>query len=748
MKINIIIIYIICSLNLNLYSQIQNDFYNINTIREIRITFKEHNWDAILDSLFQNVGENGRLHGDVTIDGHTIYNAGVRYKGYSSWDAVQVKSPFNIDLEYSVNNRNHKGYTKLKLSNVIRDPSFIREVLAYEIAREYMPASKANFANVYVNDTLIGLYTNVEAVDKNFTEEHYGSRNNSFFKGSPDPLIYPYGQNANLVYHGADSSVYASYYKLESDYGWNDIVNFINILNNDTANLESVLNIDRTLWMHAFNYSLLNIDSYIGYSQNYYMYKDNNGRFNPIIWDLNMSFGSFRNSDGTKINLSISEMKQLNPLAFLNSVSSLFSPRPLIKNILQNSTYRRMFLAHIRTIFNENFKNGKYYTRAQEIHNFIDTYVQEDPNKFYPYSYFTKNIDTTVGPTANQYPGIKDIMEARIDYLDTFPGIQGAPLITDIKHHPLIPENGLSFWITAKICRANNIILAYRYNSNDIFRKTLMFDDGNHNDGIAADSTFGVQLTLSGKTIQYYIYAENDSAGIFSPERAEYEYYTIQPKIQEGDIVINEFCDKWIEIFNNTNENFNLKKLYISGNSANITKWQFPDTTINSKSFLILLLKGIDSLQGIPTNIELSDKGDKIILSDSTTIIDSVIFGQQATGKTTGRYPNGIGSFTYMQPSFLKHNYVSTVSQPDFILFPNPATDKIYIETVNNSNPLLMNIFNTDGQIVISEQYSFNNENIVPVINIIVDISLLHKGVYYIKLICNDKIMIKKFIIC
>jgi hypothetical protein len=62
------------------------------------------------------------------------------------------------------------GFTKLKLSNVIHDPTFVREVLAYEIARKYMPASLANYANLYINDTLIGLYTNVEAVDRRFVQ--------------------------------------------------------------------------------------------------------------------------------------------------------------------------------------------------------------------------------------------------------------------------------------------------------------------------------------------------------------------------------------------------------------------------------------------------------------------------------------------------------------------------------------------------------------------------------------------------
>ena len=84
----------------------------------------------------------------------------------------------NIDSELVL-------FNKIKLSNVIHDPSFLREALSYQIARKYMPASEANFVNLYINDTLWGVYSNVEAVNKDFLEKHYHSRTNSFFKCNP-----------------------------------------------------------------------------------------------------------------------------------------------------------------------------------------------------------------------------------------------------------------------------------------------------------------------------------------------------------------------------------------------------------------------------------------------------------------------------------------------------------------------------------------------------------------------------------
>ncbi len=722
----------------------QDDFYNINTVREIRITFKEHNWDTKLDSLFE-LGTDDRLLGDVTIDGHPFNNVGIRYKGYSSWSASQIKNPFYIKLDESVKYANYEGFSKLKLSNVTHDPSFIREALSYEIAQKYMPAGRANFANVYVNDTLIGLYTNVEAVDDNFTQLHFNSKGNSFIKGSPVPLVYPYGENANLNYHGLDSSNYVHYYELQSTYGWNDLVHFIDVLNNDTSNLSSVLNVDRTLWMHAFDYSLVNLDSYIGYSQNYYLYKDDNNRFNPILWDLNMSFGSFRNSDAAATNLTIQKIKQLNPLQLLTTAS--FTPRPLIKNLIANTMYRKMYLAHLRTIINENFKNNEYYTLGKQYQTIIDEYVQSDTNKFYSYSDFLANMDTTTGPLSNQNPGIKDLMVARMAYLDTLPGYNGAPSILQIAYSPISPVKGGEVWITAKTINSNLNLLGFRQKSTDIFVRTPMFDDGNHHDGAAGDGEYGASITITGNTVQFYIYTENDTAGMFYPERAENNYITIQPKINPGDIVINEFTKDWIEIFNNTNETYNVKDLYMADTRTDITQWALPNITIPSKTFLMIGTNQSSTVGSVSSNINIDDNGGELVLAyDDGTIVDSIAYNEMELPKSIGRYPNGIGQFVYMQPTFDKINQIGTTKNTDLLLFPNPTRDVVYIEFKNDGAPYTIEIINTNGQTLINNYYDNDYDN-MSVTSKSIDISTFANGIYFIKLLYKDYVLTKKIIL-
>ncbi|RME92896.1 MAG: hypothetical protein D6772_16420, partial [Bacteroidetes bacterium] len=147
----------------------QTDLYDLTHIVEIDIQFQEPDWHERLDSL-KEAGHDERLVADVTVDGKPYPATGIRYKGNSSYFNVRNanvrKLPFNLKVNFV-----HKkarlpgGFTTMKLSNVFRDPSFLREVLAYEIAGKYMPAPRSNFARVSVNGEYLGLYNLTESVD-------------------------------------------------------------------------------------------------------------------------------------------------------------------------------------------------------------------------------------------------------------------------------------------------------------------------------------------------------------------------------------------------------------------------------------------------------------------------------------------------------------------------------------------------------------------------------------------------------
>jgi len=512
----------------------QTWFHNSAHISEVKLVFEQENWDYILDSFYVD-GDEERLLASVWVDGEFYDSIGVRYKGFSSVSIDREKNPFNIKLDY-VNDQNHFGVEKIKLGNVIQDPSFVREIVSYKVARNYMPASQSNFCKVYINDVFWGVYTSVESVDNSFLTQHFGSSSGTFIKGNPITVNLN-GENSNLSNSpGTDTASYATYYELKSDYGWSNFYNLIDKLNNNPADIEDVLNVDRALWMHALNYTLVNFDSYIGYAQNYYLYEDHNGQFNPILWDMNQSFGSFRLTDASSFfrGFNVEEAKTMDPMAHVDGFSVY--PRPLIRNIINTDQRKRMYLAHIRAIVEEHFSNGSYQEELDALQDLIKSDVNSDQNKFYSYQDFLDNKTSTVQDLV-EYPGITDLMDARSTYLLGYKGISptGAPSIAEPKENI---SNG-SYLISTDVSSAATVYLYYRDQIGGLFSRMEMKDDGLSGDDQALDGIYGAEVSSSSANFDYYIYAENDSSGTFLPSNAAHNFYQIREVKQ---LVINEFC--------------------------------------------------------------------------------------------------------------------------------------------------------------------------------------------------------------
>lgn len=700
------------------------DLYDIENITIIRLTFEDSNWDYQMDQLY-SAGNEGRLLGSAEVNGIQFDSVGVRYKGNSSYSSRNKKNPLNIKLDYMISDQEYDNYGTLKLSNVYNDPSFVREVLGYEIARNYMPASQSNYAKVYINGTYYGLYVSSQSVDKYFAKTHFAEKDNSFFKGeltndNPNSTVEVWGYFGSLV------SSYYSYYELESDGGWNDLVNFLDVFNNDVENVEDVLNVDRHLWMLAYDNLLVNLDAPINFGHNYYIYMDNAGRFNPIIWDLNENFGVFSNLVGSS-SLSTTGKQQLTP--YLNENNSNY---PIISQMLADESYRKMYVAHMKTIMSEQFETGNYRSRALELQEIIDQEVQDDPNKIYTYANFISNIDYSIGSSggnpgqpSSSTIGITQLMEARITYLNDLGTFSAqAPEISNLVDVEEV-QLGEDILFKCEADYANEVTLCYRNSENDAFTKIAMYDDGAHDDGASSDGSYGVSLSASGSKLQYYFYAENDDAATFYPAGAE---YTVCELSISGGLCINEFLadnesinvdangdnDDWIELYNGSDSDISLSGYYLSDDSDDLTQWAFPDTSIPSGGYLIVWADKDEDVGELHAEFKLSASGEAIYLVNSASeIVDEVIFGAQTADYSMGRYENGSGDFVQMIPSFSQENTgeVTAVEHNgeldlinEYVLepnYPNPFNPQTHISfSLPESAQVSLQIFDTAGKLV------------------------------------------------
>jgi CotH kinase protein len=506
------------------------DLYDVHKVTEVKLELEVERWDQCLDSL-KELGHDDRVIGKVTVDEVFYDSIGARYKGNSSYFNVRnsesSKLPFNIKANcVKEKQRFSEKYKSLKLSNVFRDPSFVREVLSYEIAGKYMPSPRANFAQLYVNDQYLGLYNNTESVDKDFLQTHFGFKKGTLIKCDPtwhaaEIEGCPKGDKASLMYLGEDSLCYYNLYEMKSNYGWNDLIQLTKILNQEFDRIEEILNVDQVLWMHAFNNVVVNLDSYTGrLCHNYYLYRDSFGIFHPILWDMNLSFGGFR-FDGLGSALSNEKMQKLSPFIHYKNQNE---KRPLITNLLKNDLYRKIYIAHLKTILEENFLNKEYLKKAELIQDTIETFVEQDSNKLYSFEGFRENIDSSSSIGKSKIIGIAQLMEARTEYLSNHPLIRKkAPSISEVKH---IGKNEKNV-ITAKVDEAEKVYLAYRLKKYAPFQRIEMTDDGMKGDDILDDGIFSVNIEM-GNGAEYYIIAEGKKNASLSPARASFEFYTIE----------------------------------------------------------------------------------------------------------------------------------------------------------------------------------------------------------------------------
>lgn len=756
------------ALVLGLTSLQAQDFYDLDVIENIEITFTESNWDELMDE--QKEGdENYIMAQSLVINGEVFDSVGVKYKGNSTYNPNQAKNPLHIELD-TYKDQDYQGYTDIKLSNGAKDPSFLREVLSYQILRQYADAPLSNYANVTINGELIGLYSNSESISKKFVDKYFDSRGNAFIKCNPVDGAGP-GSNdfPNLEYLGNNVISYLDAYELKSDEGWDDLINLCDTLNNDIGAIEEILDVDRALWMLVFDNALVNLDSYIGaFVQNYYLYRDDHKRFLPVVWDLNESFGRFSQTGSVDLNGTTAKQEMD---IFLHENDSDY---PLVQQLLAVPTYRKRYLAHYKTMLLENFDNDSYATTAQTLHDLIDESVQNDDNKFFTYNNFVENINNDIGGGGpggggpgggGATPGITNLMDGRNDYLMNSAVFTATePEFVDINLSNETPDLGETLIITSNVTNADYVAFAYRIDEGAPFTELEMKDDGSSGDETANDGIYTLAFELDHTFYEYYYYAENQDIGKFSPVRAEHEFYSLQASIpipEPGALVINEFLasnfewvadsegefDDWIELYNNSAASIDLTGYSLSDDAGQLYRWTFPaGTTIDGNGYLIVWADKDEGQSGLHCSFKLSASAEGVFLSNpSGDVIDLITYENQLSDVSLARFPNGTGEFQSMTPTFNSENVIisgigdALRSGRHFTVHPNPVRDQLNIAVEQAfSQDVRLRVFDILGKEVLS-QADWNGES--------VSTNGLENGFYFISLESAGALSVQKFLI-
>lgn len=657
------------------------DLYDMTTVRDVYLTFAQTNWWT---QLTNNYVSDTNIAATMVVDGVAYPNVGVRFRGNTSYTMLPVqpnqgweKKSFNIEMDWLVAGQDIYGYDSLNLNNGFHDPTFLREVLTYQVMRRHGVAPKANWVRLWLNGTYWGVYINVQQPNKDMMKEWFRSNDGNRYRCFPTSGGFSNGRCAYTVLSPNTAASYLSAYQAKQGDGI-DLRNMCTILGAMTtatpqSTLTQVFNVDSFYRYAAVMNVTTNTDSYLESGKDHFLYIDDvHGDGTTFPFDLNES------------------MYGTTTLSPTYQTTSTF--RPAFTKTLQFADWTERYKAHLRAVVDESF-NPTYLTPlAQQYHAMLSPDVLADTKKIYSSAAFTNNLNSSVTITNGAFgtitiPGVVPFIQARHSFLNTNSYLTSArPAVSNLTHTPAQPTPLQPITITVQTDALATAVNLY-WRRVGAFQKVAMFDDGLHGDGAAGDLVWGVGIgtQLPGSTVDYYVEAKaGTGAARYLPHTAELEKSA--PKVAVGwqlatsPVVINEFVaqnqngpvdensqhEDWVELYNTTNQAVDLSGKWLSDNLA-VLKYQFPVGTTIAPLGVLRVWCDEDGTQGpLHANFKLSAGGESVGFwdSDGLTLLDSIVFGAQTTDVSTGRLHDGGPVWvTLPTPTFEAPNDLATCGQ-------------------------------------------------------------------------------------
>jgi len=729
--------FLLILLSVNLFGQ-GEQLFDINKIHEIHLSIDDQDyWETLLENYNQNYPNIPYVMADAEIDGISIDSIGIRLKGFASFWVGTDKKSIKLDFNEFVPGKKFDGLKKINLNNAEGDPSLQRDFICYDIHRRAGNiAPRVSYAKVYLNEEYWGLYVVVEQIDKTFLNENFKNSDGRLFKNMA---------NSELEWLGTDSTQYQSIFELKTGGGddrWEGFVELMNIINNSSDlefkdKISNVFDVEGFLKVITVDIATNNWDSYLEHGRNFYMYEDTvTNKFNWLPWDYNFAIGGTFSGFGGGGPGGLGGGNDIeDPTACLTILNGT-SPYPATDSIF------------IQVINQDNFCcEFDWDVTCQSIYDYIE------------FSGGESNPDTTNTNSGGIVPFTGPIPQS---FLIGSPN-EFKVLIKRLLDVPEFQEQYYKGW-----CRfLDNVftedqIMPQIISNTDLIRNAI-YEDPNYmftTEHFEADINNGsVPINGLGKFFnEMPQLLKNDLDNHFDCS----ELISLQ---DYNDVVINEFMASndslsgiadpsgkfadWIELFNNTDDDIDLSNAFLTDKRSNPEKWAFPpNTIIPAKDYLIIWADDDEEEEGLHSNFKLSKDGDFIMITDGTTVLDSLEFGAQTTNLSSARIPNGTGDFIIKNATFgFNNEQLSSVNNTSDLnisvnIYPNPTVENISVTLSENvTEKLRFEIINNIGQRITYGQITDKITNI--------ELQGYHSGIYQFKLLDNlgKQVSLRKIIV-
>lgn len=395
------------------------DLYDANVLRTVFIDFENTDWESELEDFH---GTDVDVPATVTVDGKSHEGVGIHFRGASSYGMVQAghKRSLNLSVDMVDDDQKLLGYNTLNLLNGSSDDSMLSTVLYSHIARQHIPAPKANFVRVVINGENWGVYTNVQQFNKDFLKENYDSKKGARWKVSGSPR-----GGGGLDYRGDDPENYQDPYEQKSGgkKSLEKLIELCRVMDETPAEelpaaLEPICDVDGLLWFLALDNGLINSDGYWVRASDYSIYLDKDDVFHFIPHDMNEAFRA-AGGPGRGRGSSGGSPLELDPLVGMTDVD-----KPLRSKVLAVPKYRQQYLSNVRQLAQQSLDWNELGPVVERFASLIDSAVKEGTRKLGTYEAFKSATsgdgDSKEGSQAQGGHGamnLKTFADLRRDYL-------------------------------------------------------------------------------------------------------------------------------------------------------------------------------------------------------------------------------------------------------------------------------------------------------------------------------------------
>lgn len=590
----------------------------------------------------------------------TVDSVGFRLRGNTSRQAQ--KKSFKVAINSFFNGRQFHGLEKLNLNGEHNDPSIVRSKLSFDLfQRVGLISSRACHTEVYINGRYYGLYINVEHIDEEFLKKRYADDSGNLWK-----CLWP----ADLRYLGENPEAYITLgggrpaYELttnEAGMDFSKLIRLTRILNNTPVaalpdSLETTLDVASALKYFAMNILTGQWDDYWSNMNNYYLYHEPAAEVIHVIpYDYDNTFG---------IDWFNIEWMSVDPYNFPKITAG---ERPLAEKLLLVPQFRNLYTRMLRFYRDRIFSLPLQTSRLDNLRDMLTPFAIPDTFRTKDYG-FTFNHFLNSYSTSFNYlhvkRGLKQYIFGRANSLASqLNDLPAPPMVYSYQVWPAnpAPTDSIEVRVSAFSAAGLRGITAVLTNTvtGDSLTRPMVWSPDPGAQRLEWNDRFIAWFAPLGPNarfrLTFRLVDSLDVAAVY-PRSKIIEIKT--PGEETKGVKINEFLadntafpdsagefDDYLEIYNSSAEPVTLTGMYLTDNRTALTKWRFeqPGLVLQPNAFLLVMCDEDITDPGIHTNFKLSKSGEEIFLTaiDGVTVLDSIVFGPQATNISFGRLPDG-----------------------------------------------------------------------------------------------------------